>query len=88
MATTIHTSAASERQRQHDAETEHHRRASLRELEERFDHRFDGLAAKRRFEDKLALHAALYANGSRCTVLAALIQAERRLQRARERAAR
>lgn len=75
--------ARQERQRRYAAETERHRRASERELEELFDRRNDGLAAKRRFDEALSLHALLFAGGSKCRVLAELRQAERRLQRAR-----
>lgn len=75
--------AYEDRQRRYAAEMARHRRASERELEEAFDCRHDGLAAKRRFDDALALHALLFAGGSKCRVLAELTQAERRLQRAR-----
>jgi hypothetical protein len=80
---TIQQQAYEDRQRRYAAETEQHRRYWLRELEERFDHRHDGLAAKRRFDEALGLYATLFMNGSRCLALAPLIQAERRLQRAR-----
>ena len=75
--------AYEDRQRRYAAETEQQRRYWLPELEEAFDHRHDGLAAKRRFDEALALYALLFAGGSKCRVLAGLTQAERRLQRAR-----
>ena len=80
---TIQQQSYEERQRRYAAGMAAHERTSMRELEERFDHRHDGLAAKRRFDEALALYALLFASGSRCRVLAELTQAERRLQRAR-----
>jgi hypothetical protein len=81
--TTIQQQAAEDRQRRYAAETARNERCFRGELEEAFDHRHDGLAAKRRFDETLGLYATLFANGSRCRVLAELTQAERRLQRAR-----
>jgi hypothetical protein len=83
-AAIVQRAAQEERQRRYAAEMAVHERASLRELEEAFDRRYDGLAAKRRFDEALALHALLFAGGSKCRVLAELRQAERRLQLARE----
>jgi hypothetical protein len=82
-AAIVQRSAREERQRRYAAETERDRRWWLSELEERFDHRHDGLAAARRFDEALALYALLFAGGSKCRVLAELRQAERRLQQAR-----
>jgi hypothetical protein len=82
---TIQEQARAERQRRYAAETEQHERASMRELEELFDHRHDGLAANRRFQEHLAWHAGLFAGRSQVTALQPLIQAERRLQQARGR---
>lgn len=89
--TTIHTSGRAGRQRQYAAETEPRRRDSMRELEELFDRRHDGVAAARRFRDKLRFHVVMFGDGtagtSAATILAGLLQDERRLRRARAGAA-
>jgi hypothetical protein len=80
--------AVRERQRLYAAETEQRRRDSMRDLEELFDHRNDGVAADRRFREKLRFHVAMFGDGtlgtSAATILAGLLQDERRLRRARE----
>ena len=57
-----------------------------RELEELFDHRRDGVAASRRFEEFLAWYAVVIGDGTvrtaRGTILHDLVQAERRIERA------
>lgn len=79
--------AREERQRRYAAETEQHRRASLRDLEELFDHRLDGVAAARRFREKLRFHVVMFGDGTAGTsaarILGDLTREERRLQRAR-----
>jgi plasmid stabilization system protein ParE len=63
------------------------RRAGLRELEELFDHRYDGVAAARRFRERLRWHVAVFGDGTSGTsaarILSDLTREERRLQRAR-----
>lgn len=60
----------------------------MRELEELFDHRNDGVASMRRFREKLRYHVAIYGDGTAGTsavrIFGELSQAERRLRRARE----
>lgn len=61
---------------------------SMRQLEELFDHRNNGVAADRRFRAKLRFHVAMFGDGTAGTsaarIFGELLQAERRLQRARE----
>lgn len=65
------------------------RRRSLREIEELFDHRFDGVAAMRKFRDRLRWHVAVFGDGtagtSEVTIHGGLIREELRIQRQRER---
>ena len=81
-------SAYEDRQRRYAAEMEPRRRDSMRRLEELFDRRNDGVAPMRRFREKLRFHVALYGDGragtSEVRIFGELLQAERRLQRARE----
>jgi hypothetical protein len=80
--------AARERRRRYAAEMEPRRRASMRELEELFDRRNDGVAPMRRFREKLRFHVAIYGDGkagtSEVQIFGELLRDERRLQRARE----
>ena len=87
-ATAPITAAAEERRRRYAAEMEPRRRASMRELEELFDRRNNGVAPMRRFREKLRFHVAIYGDGKAGTsegqIFGELLQAERRLQRAQE----
>lgn len=79
--------AARERRRRAAAEMEPQRRAGLRELEELFDHRLDGVAAARRFGERLRWHVTVFGDGTAGTsaarILSDLTRDERRLQQAR-----
>jgi hypothetical protein len=79
--------AARERQRQYAAEMEPRRRDSMREIEELFDRRLDGVAAARRFRERLRWHVAVFGDGTSGTsaarILGDLTREERQLQRAR-----
>jgi hypothetical protein len=79
--------AARERRRLYAAQMEPQRRASLRQLEELFDRRLDGVAAARRFDETLRWHVAVFGDGTSGTsaarILGDLTRAERRLQQAR-----
>jgi hypothetical protein len=79
--------AARERQRRYAAEVEPQRRESMREIEELFDRRLDGVAAARRFGEKLRWHVAVFGDGTAGTsaarILGDLTREERRLQQAR-----
>ena len=65
------------------------RSRSLHEIEELFDRRFDGVAAMRKFRDRLRWHVAVFGDGtagtSEVAIHGALIREERRIQRQRER---
>jgi len=65
------------------------RSRSLHEVEELFDRRFDGVAAMRKFRDKLRWHVAMFGDGTAGTgevmIFGGLIREERRIQRQRER---
>src|SRR5882672_11307335 len=78
--------AAAARRRRYAAEAEPRRRESMRELAELFDHRLDGVAAARRFREKLRWHVAVFGDGTAGTsaarILGDLTRDERRLQRA------
>jgi hypothetical protein len=80
---------AAERRRLYAAEAESWRRASMRELGELFDHRLEGVAAARRFQEKLRWHVAVFGDGTAGTsaarILGDLTREERQLQQARER---
>jgi hypothetical protein len=75
------------RQQQRAEELEHMRRAHMSELEDAFDHRNDGVAADRRFREKLRFHVVMFGDGTAGTsaaqIFGDLLKAERRLQRAR-----
>jgi hypothetical protein len=72
-----------ERQRHRTEEMARIRQGLIAELEEAFGHRYDGLAAARRFQQKLRYYAAFISDGtvatSRITVLHELFAAERKL---------
>lgn len=59
----------------------------MRQLEELFDHRNDGVAASRRFREKLRFHVVMFGDGkagtSEARIFGELLREERRLQRAR-----
>ena len=67
-----------ERQARYAYEREANRRWFWPRLAEAYDHRGDGVAAHHRFENELALYAALFADGGKATVYQELRQAERR----------
>ena len=63
------------------------RRRSLHDLEELFDRRFDGVAAMRKFRDRLRWHVTVFGDGTAATsevaIHGGLIREERRIQRQR-----
>lgn len=65
------------------SERESMRRRMWIELEEAFDHRYDGLAANRRFEGQLRIWAIMWAGGSVAHALSDLAKAERAILKAR-----
>jgi hypothetical protein len=67
-----------ERQARYAADQETNRRWFWPRLADAYDHRGDGVAAFHKFENALGVYAALFANGSKCTVYQELRQAERR----------
>src|SRR5690349_3795060 len=86
---TLPAAACDQRRRRIEAGIEQHQRESMRELEELFDRRLDGVAAARRFREKLRWHVAVFGDGTSGTsaarILGDLTRDERRLQQARER---